>query len=500
MGIPNKFYVLEMANNHMGDVNHGIKIIKEFAKVTKKYPFNFGFKLQYRDLDTFIHKNLKNRDDIKYIKRFKETKLKENDLKKIISTIKKNKFVPVCTPFDEKSVDKIVKHNFEIIKIASCSFTDWPLIEKIASANKPVIASTAGATLEDIEKVVRFFKNRSKDFALMHCVAEYPTYDKNLNLNRLKYLINKFPNLQIGYSTHENPYDNTIVSLAIAMGANIFEKHVGLQTTKYKLNKYSASPKDVDRWLKTAKISYDRCGDSKKIFYKNSSEIKNLKSLKRGLFLTGSIKKGRSINNKNIYLAFPPQDNQITADKLSKYASFVAKKNILKDQPLLTSNCIIKNDRKVIENIVEKTKKILKRSNQFFRGRYDFEISHHYGLEKFYKYGVVMFTILNREYCKKILIVFPGQKHPEQLHKIKEETFHVLYGNIQLKLNGVLKEYSAGSLITIKPGTKHEFSSKHGSVIEEISTTGIKTDSFYTDKKIMRNLNRKTTVSYYWDN
>jgi len=237
MSIPNKFYVLEMANNHMGNVNHGIKIIKEFAKVTKKYPFNFGFKLQYRDLDTFIHKNLKNRDDIKYIKRFKETKLKENDLKKIISTIKKNKFVPVCTPFDEKSVDKIVKHNFEIIKIASCSFTDWPLIEKIASANKPVIASTAGATLEDIEKVVRFFKNRSKDFALMHCVAEYPTYDKNLNLNRLKYLINKFPNLQIGYSTHENPCDNTIVSLAIAMGANIFEKHVGLQTTKYKLNK-----------------------------------------------------------------------------------------------------------------------------------------------------------------------------------------------------------------------------------------------------------------------
>ena len=154
MSIPNKFYVLEMANNHMGNVNHGIKIIKEFAKVTKKYPFNFGFKLQYRDLDTFIHKNLKNRDDIKYIKRFKETKLKENDLKKIISTIKKNKFVPVCTPFDEKSVDKIVKHNFEIIKIASCSFTDWPLIEKIASANKPVIASTAGATLEDIEKVV----------------------------------------------------------------------------------------------------------------------------------------------------------------------------------------------------------------------------------------------------------------------------------------------------------------------------------------------------------
>ena len=500
MGIPNKFFVLEMANNHMGDVNHGIKIIKEFSKITKKYPFNFGFKLQYRDLDTFIHKDLKNRDDIKYIKRFKETRLNDNDFKKIISSIRKNNFVPICTPFDEKSVDKIVKHNFDIIKIASCSFTDWPLIEKINSVDKSIIASTAGATLEDIEKVVRFFKNRSKNFALMHCVAEYPTQDKKLNLNRIKYLINKFPNLQIGYSTHENPNDDTIVSLAIAMGTKIFEKHVGLPTNKYKLNKYSATPTQIDKWLKTAKTAYERCGNEKDIFHKNNSELNSLQSLKRGLFVRKLINKGKAVKEKDIYFAFPPHKNQITSDKFSKYATFVSKKKILKDKPLLTSNCFIKNDRKVIETIIEKTRKILKKSNQFFKGRYDFEISHHYGLEKFNKYGLVLLTVLNREYCKKILVIFPGQKHPEQWHKVKEETFHVLHGNIKLRLNGSLKDYSEGSLITIKPGVKHEFSSKHGSVVEEISTTHIKKDSFYTDKKIMKNLNRKTNVSYYWDN
>ena len=79
----------------------------------------------------------------------------------------------------------------EIIKVASCSFNDWPLLEKIANTNKPVIASTAGATEKEIDSVVTFFKNRKKDFALMHCVAEYPTPQKNLNFNRLKYLINK---------------------------------------------------------------------------------------------------------------------------------------------------------------------------------------------------------------------------------------------------------------------------------------------------------------------
>ena len=99
---------------------------------------------------------------------------------------------------------------------------------------------------------------------------------------------------------------------------------------------------------------------------------------------------------------------------------------------------------------------------------------------------------------KKILVHFPGQKHPEQLHNVKEETFHVLFGEINLKLNRIKKEYGPGSLVTISPKTKHEFSSKLGAVIEEISTTHIKKDSFYTDKKIMKNTNRKTDISYHW--
>ena len=168
MNIPKKLFVLEMANNHMGDVNHGIKIINEFGKITKKYSFNFGFKLQYRDLNTFIHKSFKKRNDLKFIKRFSETKLKENEFKKLIKCMKKNGFIPICTPFDEKSVDKIIKHKFEIIKIASCSFNDWPLLEKISKTNKPIIASTAGATSDEIEKVVNFFKNRNKNFALKY--------------------------------------------------------------------------------------------------------------------------------------------------------------------------------------------------------------------------------------------------------------------------------------------------------------------------------------------
>ncbi len=156
-------FVFEMANNHMGDVSHGLRIIREFHKISKNYNFNFGFKFQYRDLETFIHPDFKNRQDIKYVKRFMETRLTEKEFKILREEIRKSGFIAICTPFDENSVDMIEKHNFDIIKIASCSFTDWPLLERIVKTDKPIIASTAGISLDDIDKVVTFFEHRNKE-------------------------------------------------------------------------------------------------------------------------------------------------------------------------------------------------------------------------------------------------------------------------------------------------------------------------------------------------
>ena len=57
--IPENLYILEIANNHMGDIKHGINLINSFGKICNKYEYNFALKLQYRDLDTFIHPKMK---------------------------------------------------------------------------------------------------------------------------------------------------------------------------------------------------------------------------------------------------------------------------------------------------------------------------------------------------------------------------------------------------------------------------------------------------------
>ena len=166
-----KLFILEMANNHMGSLEHGLRLIREFHKVTSKFDFNFAFKFQYRDLDSFIHPDFKDRMDIKYIKRFSETRFSEDQFLAMKKELDKLGFISVCTPFDEKSVDLIEKHGYKILKIASCSFTDWPLLEKIAETSLPIIASTAGASLNEIDQVVSFFEHRGKKLCLMHCVG-----------------------------------------------------------------------------------------------------------------------------------------------------------------------------------------------------------------------------------------------------------------------------------------------------------------------------------------
>ena len=105
-----------------------------------------------------------------------------------------------------------------------------------------------------------------------------------------------------------------------------------------------------------------------------------------------------------------------------------------------------------------------------------------------------MITLVNRDYCKKLLIVLPGQRHPEQYHLNKEETFIILYGEVDLILDGRSTTQKVGDVVTIMPGVRHEFFSSPGAIIEEISSTHFIEDSFYTDMDISKNLNRKSVV------
>ena len=105
------------------------------------------------------------------------------------------------------------------------------------------------------------------------------------------------------------------------------------------------------------------------------------------------------------------------------------------------------------------------------------ELSHHYGVGHFREVGALLVTVVNREYCKRLVVLLPGQRHPAHLHKQKEETFHVLWGTLQLTIEGKDLRLGYGDQVLIPRGALHAFSTSAGCVFEELSTRHIVGDS-----------------------
>lgn len=492
-------FILEMANNHMGDLEHGIALIRAFADVCRDFPFRFAFKLQYRDLDTFIHPAMRGRDDVKYIKRFSETRLSREQFDALVAEIRACGFLCLSTPFDEPSVALIEEQGLDAIKIASCSMSDWPLLERVVQTRFPLIVSTAGATLEEVDRLVSFLTHREKNFAILHCVGEYPTPDAHMHLSQVDFLQRRYPGVRVGFSTHEDPDNTDIVKMALAKGARVFEKHVGLPTERYPINAYSASPEQVRRWLDAARYALLLCGEGSQRLPVNESELASLRSLRRGVFARRPITAGEVVHAEDVYFAFPPRDDQFTANDWSKYATFTAQADIPADAPIGPANSTRRDVRNKVWDIVQQVRAQLRNSHVVFPGRVDLEISHHYGLDRFDEVGLTMLTVVNRGYCKKLLMLLPGQRHPEQYHERKEETFHVLQGELKLWLDGEESTCRPGDVVTVEPGVRHAFSSPGGAIIEELSSTHYANDSFYTDEAINANRDRKTLLSYWMD-
>ena len=116
------FYIFEMANNHQGSVEHAKKIIDEFSQLAKECKINAAVKLQFRQLDTFIHKDFK-QSDLKFVKRFRSTRLSKDQFSDIVDYIRKSGLIPMATPFDNESLQWFEDLNIPVVKVA-CD-RDW---------------------------------------------------------------------------------------------------------------------------------------------------------------------------------------------------------------------------------------------------------------------------------------------------------------------------------------------------------------------------------------
>ena len=328
-----ELFVLELANNHLGSLERGLKIVAEFAQVVRFNNVRATIKLQFRDVDSFIHRDFVDRKDLRYVKKTLESRLTDEDLATLVRAIRQAGFTATATPFDERSVDLCVELGIPIIKLASSDLNDWVLIEKIAKTKKPVVVSTGGSSLKDVDDIVTFFANRNIPLGINHCVSLYPTEDSELELNQIDFLRNRYPDNTIGFSSHEYLNWSNSMFIAYAKGARMFERHIDIQTDGVKVSPYCSLPHQVDEWFRAFHKAKEMCGapgTQKRIPPKK--EIEYLDALVRGVYAKADLPEGHCLMDDDVYLAIPLQKGQLSCRELMRGEMLL--KRVQKDAPI----------------------------------------------------------------------------------------------------------------------------------------------------------------------
>lgn len=310
-------FVLELANNHWGRIERGLRIVTDFSRIVRFNNVRAAVKLQLRDVDAFIHKDFRVRDDVRYIKKTLETRIGKDGYATLVNAIRKGGCIPMATPFDEASVELCDELGIEILKIASSDLNDWILIERIAAAKKPVIVSTGGSSLKDIDDLVKFFGNRNIPLAINHCVSLYPSEDHELELNQIDFLRERYPDNVIGFSTHEYHDWSSSILMAYAKGARTFERHIDIAADDIPVSPYCSLPEQIDAWFKAWKKAVEMCGapgSRKRI--PQQREIQYLDALVRGVYARNDLPAGHRLTDADVYLAVPLQKGQISCREL----------------------------------------------------------------------------------------------------------------------------------------------------------------------------------------
>lgn len=335
----NELFVLEMTNNHQGDIRRGLRIIEEHSAVASRNGIRAAIKVQLREIDSFIHPDYKKRLDIRYVRRITETRLDSFGYKELINSIISVGCIPMATPFDEVSVDFCQELELPIIKVASASSNDWPLLKKIAQIKKPVIVSVAGLSIIEIDNLVNFFLEKSISLAINHCVAAYPAKDSDLQLDQIDFLKLRYPNVAIGLSSHEYNDWTSSVQIAYAKGARLFERHIDIESPQG-ISRYSSTPEKLDLWFKAFLKAKEMCGNNgNERAVPNEQEIEFIQSYTRGVYARRSVPVGKQLDQDDCYYAIPLLPNQISSKEIIfTYLGKSSKNNISKDSPILKSD------------------------------------------------------------------------------------------------------------------------------------------------------------------
>jgi sialic acid synthase SpsE len=188
------------------------------------------------------------------------------------------------------------------LKVASRDLTNLPLLAAMAETKIPMILSTGMGGKPELDKALETITKYHSNVSILHCLSQYPSEYKNINLNTIPFLIDKYPEYEIGYSDHS--IGIVIPVAAVAMGAKIIEKHITLdRNMKGTDQKGSLGTEGIWRMVRDIR-NVEKAMGEESMFVSEAVKDTRIK-LERSLASLRTISKGELINETDLHMLSP---------------------------------------------------------------------------------------------------------------------------------------------------------------------------------------------------
>lgn len=298
------YVIAEIGHNHQGK----LETAKEMIKAAKECGADAA-KLQKRDNRTLYTKKLYNQpyeNENSYGKTYGEHRealeFGLEEYRELLRYAQEIQITFFATAFDFKSADFLMELGVPAFKIASGDLTNTPLLKYVAGFQKPMVVSTGGGTIEDVQRAYDTIMPINRQLCLLQCTCTYPNAFEEMNLRTITTFRERFPDTVIGLSAHDSGI--AMVVAAYMLGARVIEKHFTLNRAwKGTDQAFSLERPGLSRVVRDLQRARLAMGDG--IKRRLPSESNGLKKMGKALVAARDLPSGHTLTRNDIAIKSP---------------------------------------------------------------------------------------------------------------------------------------------------------------------------------------------------
>ena len=329
---PDCYVIAEIGHNHQGDLRKakdmfraakecGVTAVKLQKRDNRSLYTRALYDMPYDNENSFGATYGAHREALEF------GRVEYEELKRYAGEIGLTLF---ATAFDFRSADFLAELDMPAFKIASGDLKNLPLLKHVAQLEKPMIVSTGGGTMEDVERAYDAIMPLNRHLCLLQCTASYPVDPEEMNLRVITTFREKFPDIIVGLSDHQNGI--ALAMVAYTLGARVIEKHFTLNRAwKGTDHAFSLEPGGLRRLVRDLRRASVALGDGIKRVY--PSEDKPLVKMAKKIVATRNLPAGHVIGVEDVTLKSP--NDGLPPNQLDRVIGMKTRRRLEEDENIL---------------------------------------------------------------------------------------------------------------------------------------------------------------------